>query len=94
MLVTIDVGNTNITFGVFDKKALVTTFRMTTKQLRTSDEYGIDILEMLERNRIFGKDVENVIIASVVPDVMHSLNNAVIKYFGIKIGRASCRERV
>ena len=78
MLVTIDVGNTNITFGVFDKKALVTTFRMTTKQLRTSDEYGIDILEMLERNRIFGKDVENVIIASVVPDVMHSLNNAVI----------------
>ncbi len=83
MLVTIDVGNTNITFGVFDKKALVTTFRMTTKQLRTSDEYGIDILEMLERNRIFGKDVENVIIASVVPDVMHSLNNAVIKYFGI-----------
>lgn len=38
MLLTIDVGNTNITFGIFDKKALVTTFRMTTKQLRTSDE--------------------------------------------------------
>ena len=42
MLLTIDVGNTNITFGVFDRKKLVTTFRMTTKQLRTSDEYGVN----------------------------------------------------
>ena len=83
MLLTIDVGKTNITFGIFDDKTLVTTFRMTTKQLRTSDEYGIGILEMLERNHICGSDVKNVIIASVVPDVMHSLNNAIVKYFGI-----------
>lgn len=83
MLLTIDVGNTNITFGIFEKKTLITTFRMTTKQLRTSDEYGIGILEMSERNQISGKDIKNVIIASVVPDVMHSLNNAIIKYFGI-----------
>ena len=79
----IDVGNTNITFGIFEKKVLITTFRMTTKQLRTSDEYGIGIIDMLERNQIFQKDVKDVIIASVVPDVMHSLNNAIIKYFGI-----------
>ena len=83
MLLAIDVGNTNITFGIFEKKALITTFRMTTKQLRTSDEYGIGIIDMLERNQIFQKDVKDVIIASVVPDVMHSLNNAIIKYFGI-----------
>lgn len=83
MLLAIDVGNTNITFGIFEKKVLITTFRMTTKQLRTSDEYGIGIIDMLERNQIFQKDVKDVIIASVVPDVMHSLNNAIIKYFGI-----------
>ena len=41
MLLAIDVGNTNITIGVFDKEKLVTTFRMTTKMQRTSDEYGI-----------------------------------------------------
>lgn len=83
MLLTIDVGNSNITFGIFDKKTLVTTFRMTTKQLRTSDEFGVGILDMLERNQISRKDVEHVITASVVPNVMHSLNSAVIKYFDI-----------
>ena len=40
MLLAIDVGNTNITIGVFDEEKLVTTFRMTTKMQRTSDEYG------------------------------------------------------
>ena len=83
MLLTIDVGNTNITYGIFEKKTLITTFRMTTKQLRTSDEYGVGILEMAERNQISGKQINNVIIASVVPDVMHSLNNSIVKYFGI-----------
>lgn len=83
MLLTIDVGNTNITFGIFDKKALVTTFRMTTKQLRTSDEYGVSVIDMLERNQIPKKEIENVITASVVPNVMHSLNSAIIKYLEI-----------
>lgn len=83
MLLTIDVGNTNITFGIFDKKTLITTFRMTTKQLRTSDEYGISIIDMLERNQIAGKEVQDVIIASVVPNVMHSLTSAIIKYLNI-----------
>lgn len=83
MLLTIDVGNTNITFGIFDKKTLITTFRMTTKLLRTSDEYGVAILDLLERNQIAGDEVKHVITASVVPDVMHSLNSAIIKYFCI-----------
>lgn len=83
MLVTIDVGNTNITYGVFENKKLITTFRMTTKLQRTSDEFGIGILEMLERNQISGKEIKHAIIASVVPDVMHSLTSAMIKYFGI-----------
>ena len=41
MLLVIDVGNTNITLGVFNKDELFGTFRMKTKQPRTSDEYGI-----------------------------------------------------
>ncbi len=83
MLLTIDVGNTNFTFGIFDGKNLLTTFRMTTKQLRTSDEYGISIIDMLERNQISKRDVHGVIISSVVPNVMHSLTSAVIKYLDI-----------
>ncbi len=83
MLLTIDVGNTNFTFGIFDGKNLLTTFRMTTKQLRTSDEYGISIIDMLERNQISKRDVHGVIISSVVPYVIHSLTSAVIKYLDI-----------
>ncbi|MCX4319809.1 MAG: type III pantothenate kinase [Lachnospiraceae bacterium] len=83
MLLTIDVGNTNFTFGIFNDRDLLTTFRMTTKQLRTSDEYGISIIDMLERNQISKSDIQGVIISSVVPNVMHSLTSAVIKYLDI-----------
>lgn len=40
MLVTVDIGNTNITIGIFDKDDLIGTYRLTTKVRRTSDEYG------------------------------------------------------
>ncbi len=51
MLLVIDVGNTNITLGVFKGKELSGTFRMTTKLPRTSDEYGITLKELVERRR-------------------------------------------
>ena len=50
MILTLDVGNTNITFGVYDGQDLVTTFRITTKIPRTSDEYGILIRDLLRMN--------------------------------------------
>ena len=84
MLVVIDVGNTNITMGVFKGKELSGTFRMTTKLPRTSDEYGITLKELIERQGIRSGDIDAVIVASVVPDIMHSLGSALIKYFGIK----------
>ena len=59
-------------------------FRMTTKLPRTSDEYGITLRELVERHGISSTEINAVIVASVVPDVMHSLGSAIIKYFGIK----------
>ena len=84
MLLVIDVGNTNITLGVFDGEELLGTFRMTTKLPRTSDEYGITLKDLVERQGILSTDIDAAIVASVVPDVMHSLGSAMIKYFGIK----------
>ncbi|MCF2679201.1 type III pantothenate kinase [Faecalicatena contorta] len=84
MLLVIDVGNTNITLGVFRKEELLGTFRMMTKLPRTSDEYGIMLRELVERQGISCDDIDAVIIASVVPDIMHSLGSAIIKYFDIK----------
>ena len=80
MLLVIDVGNTNITFGVYEGKNIKSTFRMMSKLPRTSDEYGISIHSLLKDNGIERKDIDGVIIASVVPNVMYSLNSAVIKY--------------
>lgn len=82
MLLVVDVGNTNITLGVFKKEELLTTFRLTTKMARTSDEYGITICNMIERNGLKVEDIDGIVIASVVPNVMHSFNNAIVKYFG------------
>ena len=83
MLLTIDVGNTNITLGVFDNDKLTGTFRMTTKQPRTSDEYGFSICDILQHRDIHVRDVDAVIVASVVPDIMHSLINGIIKYLSV-----------
>ena len=80
MILVIDVGNTNITFGVYESKKLVTTFRMTSQTMRTSDEYGTEILAMLQNNQIDRRKVGGAIIASVVPKVMHALIGAVVRY--------------
>ena len=84
MIFVIDVGNTNMTMGVFQGKKMEATFRIMTKTPRTSDEYGIMITQLLKNNGIEVTDIEGAIIASVVPDVMHSLGSAIIKYFGVK----------
>ena len=52
MLLVVDVGNTNITFGVYRDKELVTTFRLMSKTPRTSDEYGVLITELLSKNHL------------------------------------------
>ena len=82
MVLVIDVGNTNITCGVYENDNLKTTFRITTKIPRTSDEYGVLMRDMLKNNDIVTEDIEGVIIASVVPNVMHALVGAVNRYVG------------
>lgn len=84
MLLVIDVGNTNITVGVFKGEEIMGTFRLKSKLPRTSDEYGIALQELVERHGIPSHEIHHVIIASVVPDIMHSLGSAIIKYFGVK----------
>ena len=84
MILVIDVGNTNMTMGVFDGEKLAATFRMMTKTPRTSDEYGVMITQLLKNNHIAVEQLEGTIIASVVPDVMHSLTSAVIRYLDTK----------
>ena len=80
MLLTVDVGNTNITFGLFREKETLGTFRLMTRTPRTSDEYGAAIMQMLEYYRVKKEDVDGVIISSVVPNIMHSLVGGIERF--------------
>lgn len=80
MILVIDVGNTNMTLGVYAGETAAATFRMMTKTPRTSDEYGVIITQLLKNRDIDALKLEGSIIASVVPDVMHSLTSALIRY--------------
>ena len=83
MILALDVGNTNITCGVFNGDSIVGSFRITTKIPRTSDEYGMILGNLLEQNQLRADDIHDAIICSVVPNIMHSLQSALIKYFDI-----------
>ena len=82
MVLVIDVGNTNITFGVYHDKELRASFRMMSQTAHTSDEYGISLISMLTANGIAKEEIEGIIIASVVPKVMHALAGSIVKYIG------------
>jgi len=84
MILVIDVGNTNMTMGVYEGKELKATFRIMTKMPRTSDEYGVLITEILKNRGIDAMSLEGSIVASVVPDVMHALNGGLMRYTGTK----------
>ena len=80
MLLVVDVGNTNITFGIYREKELLTTFRIMSKTPRTSDEFGIIITEIIVANKIKPEEITGSIIGSVVPNVMHSLMGGIRRY--------------
>ena len=80
MLLAIDIGNTNLTFGVFNGNSILHTFRLTTSLPRTSDEFGVQILEQLSHKDVRADDIGGVIICSVVPKVMYSLTSGIRKY--------------
>ncbi len=80
MILVVDVGNTNITCGVYEGKELKATFRIHTKTSRTSDEYGAVFSQLFMMKGLQMSDIEGSIVASVVPDVMHSLTGGIVRY--------------
>lgn len=80
MILVIDVGNTNSVLGVYDGEELVANWRLTTQNNRTADETGMLIRSLFEFSEIAIEDIENVIISSVVPNIMYSLTNGIRKY--------------
>jgi type III pantothenate kinase len=84
MVLVVDIGNTNIVIGVYDGNELVGNWRLVTRDEKTSDEYGISILSLLSYNDINHNNINSAIVSSVVPNVMHSFENALKKFFNIE----------
>ena len=77
MLLAIDIGNTNLTLGVYDESVLLFTARLSTDTRLTSDQYAVDIKDILALHNTDYRDIEDCIIASVVPTVATSVANAI-----------------
>ena len=84
MLLTIDVGNTNMVFGLYDGDRLRGSFRISTNAERTSDELGMQISQYYHFHGLDRTQTDAVIIASVVPPVMYTLINAIRKYLHVQ----------
>ena len=84
MLLAIDVGNTNITLGVFDGDTLMARGRLATDVERMSDEYGLLIRQLLPIRGVDPTQVDSVSMCSVVPPLTASLVDVCEDFFGVE----------
>ncbi len=82
MILTVDIGNSNIVLGGVEKDHIAFEARLRTDSTKTSDEYCIDLKMILEVYGITAEKIEGAIIASVVPQVLNSLQTAIKKLTG------------
>ena len=83
MLLVIDVGNTNMVLGVYKDTELLDHWRISTDRQRTTDEYGVLIRELFYLNNLRADDINAIIISSVVPPVVPTLERMCQRYFGL-----------
>jgi len=83
LLLAIDVGNTNITLGVYRGSELVADWRLRTLG-RTVDEFGILLRDLLEHSNLSVDDITDVAISNVVPPTLSTLAETSRKYFGVE----------
>lgn len=83
MILTIDIGNSNIVLGGVRENDIVFEARLRTEATKTSDQYCVDLKILMEVYGVSSKDIEGTIIASVVPQVLNSMRTAIQKLTGM-----------
>ena len=81
MLLTIDIGNTQIVFGVFERQTLLSSWRLATDHTKTADEYGIIFASLVRESGISAGDIQGTIISSVVPPLTPTIESMVETFF-------------
>jgi len=84
LILVIDVGNTNIVLGVYENQLLLHNWRMGTDKDKTSDEYGMFVLGLLNLEKISTSQISSVIMSSVVPQIMYTLEHTIRKFFKVE----------
>lgn len=84
MLLAFDVGNSNIVLGVFDDGKLLNNWRLETDSRKSADEYGMTIHNFFEYEGLKFEDIDDVIISTVVPSMIFTLQHLSTKYFNTR----------
>ena len=84
MLLAIDIGNTNIVFGIFEGKKLIRSWKVKTERGKTFDEYGITLLNLLSLSGPEKTEIKSSILSSVVPPLTPVFQDLSRSLFGIK----------
>lgn len=84
MILALDVGNTNIKLALATNNKIVLSWRLSVKNSRTADEFGIELGTLLNSKGYSFKDIEGVIISSVVPSLNYTLTHAITYYIGVQ----------
>jgi type III pantothenate kinase len=84
MLLTIDIGNTMVTMGVFDGNRLAATLRVATETRRLADEYGLLLTNLLRVNGVEPSQIDAVCMCSVTPPLTLVFSEVCEIYFGVK----------
>ena len=84
MLLAFDVGNTNTVVGVFRDGALLTNWRLQTENSKSADEYGMMLKQFFDYEGFEMKDVDDIIVSTVVPSALFTLQHMASKYFNTK----------
>ena len=84
MLLAIDAGNTNVVFAIFEGKKLKARWRIATDARRTGDEYAVWLMQLLSIRGVKPKEIDRIIISTVVPRALHNLEVLAKHYFNIE----------
>ena len=83
MLLAVDIGNTNVTFGVFDKDKMVVTWRMETDIRRMPDEYAAMLMNLIAYQGLKAADIKEVSLLSVVPPLLPTFEELCNRFFNV-----------
>lgn len=82
-LLAIDIGNTNIVFGVCNHEEMMAHWRIATDRERTADEHAVLLMSLFERDRMTFEDIEGVVISASVPPLLTTFQEVCRRYFGV-----------